>query len=97
MASSPSPTTSATASPTASSSPAVDVSAYRSCHRCDKRMSSVIYDNYTLCLPCRNVTYSVEFRCSECSEWSVDLIKILPKAQEIFSLQREKECGCCRS
>ena len=33
------------------------------------------YDKHTFCLHCRNVTCSVEVRCSECSEWSLDFMQ----------------------
>ena len=72
MDSSPSPTTSATPS---TSSPAVDVSAHRSCLCCAKQMSSIKYDKHTFCLQCRNVPCSVEVRCSECSDWSLDVMQ----------------------
>ena len=59
-----------TAAMTSSSSPAVVVAAHRSCRRCNRRMSSFKYDKHTLCLSCKDLTCSVDVRCSECSSWS---------------------------
>ena len=72
---SPPPTTSAPTLTAASSSPAVDASAHCFCYLCAKRMSIIKNDKHTLCLQCRNVTCSVEVRCSECSDWSLDLMQ----------------------
>ena len=74
MASFSSPTPSVMPSTTASSA-ALDVSALRSCLHYTKRMSSVKYDKHTICLACRNVTCSVEVRCSECSDWTLDVMQ----------------------
>ena len=62
-----------TSSPiTPASSPAVDVTARRSCRRCSRRMSSLTHDKHTICVSCRKVTCSVEVSCDECREWSTD-------------------------
>ena len=63
---------STTAATTSSSSPAVDAAAHHSCRRCNRKMSSTKYDKHTLCISCRDVTCSVEIRCSECSSWSTE-------------------------
>ena len=55
-----------------SSTPAVDVTARRSCRRCNRRMSSLTYDKHTMCVSCRDVVCSVEVRCNGCREWSTD-------------------------
>ena len=90
MDSSPSLMTSATPSTTASS-PALDVSAHRSCLRCAKRMSSVKYDKHTICLACMNIACSVEVRCSECSEWSLDVMQdYLSHRKSLVSEGRKK-------
>ena len=52
-----------------------DVAAHRSCKRCSRRMSSYKYDKHTLCLHCRDVLCSVDVRCSECSNWSTELMQ----------------------
>ena len=63
---------STTAPTMTSSSSTVDVAAHCSCARCSRRMSSLKYDKYTLCLSCRNVTCAVDMRCVECTAWSTD-------------------------
>ena len=55
-----------------SSSPAMDVAAHHTCKSCNRRMSSFKYDKHTLCISCRDVTRSVDVRCSECSSWSTE-------------------------
>ena len=85
MGSSPSPTPS-----TMASSAALDVSAHRSCLRCTKRMSSGKYDKHTICLACRNVTCSVEVRCSECSDWTLDVMQDYLKHRKSLSPKGER-------
>ena len=55
-----------------SSSSAVDVAAHCTCKNCSRRMSSYKYDKHSLCISCRDVTCSVDVRCSECSSWSTE-------------------------
>ena len=74
MASQP-PFTSIPSSTSAPSSPAVDVSAHRSCQRCARRMSSFKYDKCTICNQCRDVNCAVDVRCSECSSWTADTMQ----------------------
>ena len=48
-----------------------------SCKRCARRMSSYKYDKHTLCLHCRDVLCSLDIRCSECGNWSMELMLAL--------------------
>ena len=57
-----------------STSAAADVSAYCTCPRCTRGMSSLKYYKHSLCVACRDVQCSVEVRCSECRSWSTDFI-----------------------
>ena len=59
---SPPPTSSAMSTPGA-----VDSAALRSCPNCRRRMSNLKHDSHTIC--------SVETRCSECKDWSVDAMQ----------------------
>ena len=52
--------TSTPPSPPAPSSPAVDISAHRSCHRCARRMSRINYSKHTICIHCRDVSCSID-------------------------------------
>ena len=54
---------------------AVDSAALRSCPNCCRRMSSLKHDSHTICSQCRAVSCSVETRCSECKDWSVDAMQ----------------------
>ena len=67
---SPPPTSSAMSTPAA-----VDSAALRSCPNCRRRMSSLKHDSHTICSQCRAVSCSVETRCSECKDWSVDAMQ----------------------
>ena len=71
MASTPSATTSSATSTPA----AVDSAALRPCPKCRRRMSSLKHDSHTICSQCRAVSCSVETRCSECSDWSIDTVQ----------------------
>ena len=65
------------ASPSAASisaSAVAAVSAHRTCPHCTKRMSSLKYDLYSLCVACRDVQCSVDVRCSECQDWLTDFM-----------------------
>ena len=59
---------------TPSTSAAADVSACRTCPHCTRRMRSLKFDKHSLCVACRDVKCSVEFRCSECRSWSKDFM-----------------------
>ena len=65
---------STTASTHPSSTAAVDVSAHCNCKKCSRRMSSYKYDKHSLCISCRDLTCSVDARCSECSSWSTEVM-----------------------
>ena len=67
---SPPPTSSAMSTPAA-----VDSAALHSCPNCRRRMSSLKHDSHTICSQCRAVSCSVETRCSECKDWSVDAMQ----------------------
>ena len=54
---------------------AVDSAALRSYPNCRRRMSSLKHDSHTICSHCRAVSCSVETRCSECKDWSVDTLQ----------------------
>ena len=64
-----SPATPSTSAPGSTAS-----SAYRTCPRCARRMSSLKYDKHTICVACTDTQCSVEVRCSECNSWSVDFM-----------------------
>ena len=53
----------------------VDSAALRSCPNCCRRMSSLKHDSHTICSQCRAVSCSVETRCSEFKDWSVDAMQ----------------------
>ena len=52
----------------------MDVAAHRNCKKCSRRMSSYKYDKHSLCISCRDVSYSVDGCCSECSSWSTEVM-----------------------
>ena len=90
MASQP-PSTTTPSSTSAPSSPAVDVSAHRSCHRCARRMSSYKYDKHTICNRCRDVNCAVDVRCSESSFWTADAMQeYLKHRKSLVSKGRKK-------
>ena len=66
MASSSAPTTTALS---AASPVPMDSSASRSCTKCHRRMSSLKYDQHTICAQCRDVVCNMTTRCAECSTW----------------------------
>ena len=68
----------------AAAPPPVEVSAHRSCSHCARRMSSIKYDRHTICLQCRDVQCSFDVRCSECSNWSSDMMQ--------YYLKHRKSC-----
>ena len=71
MASNSPPSTSSALSTPA----AMDSAALRSCPNCRRRMSSLKHDSHTICSQCRAVSCSVETRCSECKDWSIDAMQ----------------------
>ena len=84
MASTPPPTTSSAASTPA----VVDSAALSSCPNCRRKISSLKHDSHTICSHCRAVSCSVETRCSECKDWSVDTM------QEHLKYQRSLAGKC---
>ena len=82
---------SSTAPPTTLSSSAVDVTTHRSCSRCNRSMSSLLFDKHTLCLSCRKVTCSMDLRCVECMAWStVEMADYLLHHNSLVSKGRKK-------
>ena len=71
MASTSPPSTSSALSTPA----AMDSAALRSCSNCRRRMNSLKHDSHTICSQCRAVSCSVETRCSECKDWSIDAMQ----------------------
>ena len=69
------PPSTSTPTSTSPSSPAVYVSAHRSCHRRARRMNCINYDKHTICNLCRDICCFVDVRCSECSSWPADVMQ----------------------
>ena len=80
----PSSSASASNPPTlsATSSPAKDSAARRSCSKCSRKMSSCANDKHLICLNCRDVNCSVDVRCKECSSWSTEAMLEYVKHQK---------------
>ena len=66
----PLPTTSTTSSTSRSSAS----TSHRNCLKCARRMSSLKFDKHVNCVKCRGKDCSVDVRCSECEQWSVDFM-----------------------
>ena len=92
------PNTAMPPSTSALSSPAVDVSAHRSCQRCARWMSSYKYDKHTICNQCRDVNCAVDVRCSECSSWTADAMQeYLKHCKSLVSKGRKKPASATPS
>ena len=65
---------SSSATPSTSASWSTASSAHRSCPRCARRMSSLKFDEHSICVKCRDKQCSVDVRCNECKSWSVDFM-----------------------
>ena len=92
----PSPATSAATLPSASSFAVMDVSPYRSCHRCGggggliKRMSIVSCDKFPLCIQYRMSLTKLSLAAQSVVNDQLLLCKY-SSVQDIFSLLREEE------
>ena len=67
------------------------MSAHRSCTRCTRRMSSIIYDKHSLCLNCRDVQCSLDVRCDECKSWSLEVMLDYLKHRKSLVLKGKKK------
>ena len=72
-------------------STAMDSAALRSCLKCHRRMNSLKYDSHTVCSQCRDVTCSLETRCTECKDWSVEIMTEYLKHRKSLATKRGKK------
>ena len=70
---------------------AIDSAALRSCRKCHRRMSSLKYDSHTVCSECRDVMCSLESRCDECKDWSVEIMTEYLKHRKSLATKRGKK------
>ena len=82
--------TTTTASSAASLTP-VDSSASRSCIKCHQRMSSLKYDQHTICTQCRDVLCNLTNRCAECRDWSNDIMNDYLKHKKSLPTKSKKK------
>ena len=82
---------SSSATPSTSASGSTASSAHRSCPCCARRMSSLKFDEHSICVKCRDKQCSVDVRCNECRSWSVDFMLGYVKHQKSLVSKRGKK------
>ena len=81
----PSTTSSSTPVPTA-----MDSAALRFCQKCHRRKSSLQYDSHTLCSHRRDVVCSLTTCCTECQDWSAEIVSEYLKHKKSLATKRGK-------
>ena len=52
----------------------MDLDSRRDCVTCKTRMSSLLHDSYKICCPCRGFECFLDRRCTECKDWSEEVM-----------------------
>ena len=72
-------------------STAMDSAALRSCSKCHRRMSSLRYDSHTICSQCRDVLCSLDTSCTECKDWSAEVMTEYIKRRKSLATKSGKK------
>ena len=56
------------------SSSSMDLDSRHNCVTCKTRMSSLLHDSHSICCACRGHDCSLDVRCSECEDWSEEVM-----------------------
>ena len=68
---------------------AMDSAALHPCPKCHRRVSSLKYDSHSVCTHCRDTVCCVDTRCSECKDWTLDIMQEYLSIRSLL-LQREE-------
>ena len=52
----------------------MDLDSQHNCVTCKTRMSSLLHDSYKICCPCRGFECCLDRRCTECEDWSEEVM-----------------------
>ena len=64
---------------------------YRKCTNCTSRMSSITYDNHTLCTKCRKQVCDITLVCEECRDWPLSQRQVFVYYNNSLRLKRESK------
>ena len=62
------------------------------CKKCNIRMSSVVFDNHSLCISCRGTDCNFHNQCDVCKEWAPEQMELYVKHRRtLASKNRSKK------
>ena len=64
---------------------------YRKCTHCTSRMSSIMYDNHTLCTKCRKQVCDMTLVCAECHDWPISKCQVFVDYSNSLRVKRESK------
>ena len=64
---------------------------FRKCTNCTSRMSSITYDNHTLCIKCRKQVCDMTIVCEECRDWPITKRQVFVDYSNSLRIKRESK------
>ena len=75
----------------------VDPDSRRTCPTCGARMSTLLHDKHSVCVPCRGNECTFDKRCNECSSWDDEVMNRNVKHMKSLVKKSRSRAKCRRS